>query len=111
MGLGRWSFENRREKIQSCISLTSGNLHLSKMCHYQPWEEHSPEHEFLTIERNILDQLETLLEVRLATMEARLARIELQVENMEARLMFVQKALQCLCTLSILIIAYVICNA
>ncbi|KAH7568101.1 hypothetical protein JRO89_XS07G0237800 [Xanthoceras sorbifolium] len=67
------------------------------MCHYQPWEENSPEHELFTMDGNSLDELQALAEARLATLEARVVMIERKLELMEERLLFVRKGLYFVC--------------
>ncbi|KAL5779046.1 hypothetical protein ACOSQ2_009783 [Xanthoceras sorbifolium] len=109
MGLGRW--RSNFQSLYDCIHLIFGNLHLLKMCHYQPWEENSPEHELFTMDGNSLDELQALAEARLATLEARVVMIERKLELMEERLLFVRKGLYFVCAcLFALMAAFAVCN-
>ncbi|XP_044510804.1 uncharacterized protein LOC123229215 [Mangifera indica] len=89
-------------------SSNENKLQQVKMCHYQAWEGDSPQHEDSLL--SIADGIDNVAswERRLDMLAARVARIEALVLGLEARLLFLRRALRLVTITFLLTLVYAI---
>lgn len=81
------------------------------MCHYQPWEDASPQGEdFPQRTGNGIEHIEARWETRMAILEARIARVEARVEKLETTMLEMRRGMRVVCILLLVAVVYSICK-